>query len=225
LILETEQSKNMEPAVTRIVPVQSWNNGRMSGSIGKIEPGEWVRMPRLGPGIWKVYRVLSGFKEFRWSLTEPSVTSSRTLVFCRRLVNDSWKRSFTFNCCEASYLIPLDPIDRQKVDSLLASDKKLADAFAKLQATKNSLDLVGNLALGGLNDEAVNHFPDSCNEMLGSRIEEGVTLDEVLGLLQENGLDSHMSKYPTQVTLQLVSINHELRGDEFVHRRYRTLKY
>ena len=179
----------------------------MSGTVKRFEPGEWVRMPQLGQGIWKVYRVLAGFKEFRWSLTEPSVTSPRTIVFCHRLVNDSWKRSFTFNSCEASYLTPFDDVDRQKVDSLLASDKKLADAFEKLQATKNSLDLVGNLAFGGLGEEAVRHFPDSCNEMLGSRIQEGVTLDEVLGLLQQNGLDSHMSKYPNQVTLQLVSIN------------------
>jgi hypothetical protein len=223
--LEPEKSENIESAVTRIAPVQSWNNQRMPGPTTKIEPGEWVRAPKLWPGIWKIHRVLAGFKEHRWSLNEPSVTSSRTIVFCHRLVNDSWKRSLTFNSCEASYLTPLDPIDRQKVDSLLASDKKLADAFVKLQATKNSLDLVANLALGGLNEEAVEHFPNSCNEMLASRIDAGVTLDEVLRLLQQNGLDSYVSKYPIRVTLQLISLNHEVRGNDFVHRKYATLKY
>ena len=154
-----------------------------------------------------------------------TVVSPRTLVFCHRIANDSWKRSFSFQCCEISYVCTLNSEDIQQVETLLLSDKKLLKAFEKYQATKNTIDLVGNLALGGFSDREVEQFPDLCNEMLAARIDDGVTLDDVLILLRQRGLDSHMSIYPAQVTLQLVSVNHELRNDEFVFRRYRVLKY
>jgi preprotein translocase subunit Sec63 len=59
--------------------------------------------------------------------------------------------------------------------------------------------------------------------MLATRIDEGVTLDQVLHLMRSRGLDSLTQKNPQQATLQLVSLNHELRGDEFLYRRYRVL--
>ena len=51
----------------------------------------------------------------------------------------------------------------------------------------------------------------------------GLTMDEVLGTLREDGIETHRGKLPQQVTLQLISADHELRGDRFLYRRYRTL--
>lgn len=186
-------------------------------------PSDWVRITPLWPGIWRVHRVLSGFKESRWSLDEPSVQSTRTIAFCHRLVNDSWKRSFTFQCCDASYLRALNPEELQQVEALQASDKKLLGAFEKFQSESNTLDLIANVDLGSLTEKARAKLPERCNEMLATRIEEGVTLDEVLNLMRSRGLDSLMRKNPQQATIQLVSLNHELRGDEFLYRRYRVL--
>jgi hypothetical protein len=105
----------------------------------------------------------------------------------------------------------------------LISDAELLNAFEKYRASGKTLDSVANLAFGGFRDQEVAEFSGKCDEMLASRIEGGVTLDEVLSLLQSHGLDSHMRTNPVLRTLQLVSADHELRRDEFLYRRYRVL--
>jgi hypothetical protein len=188
-----------------------------------VQPGGWIRIPRLFPGVWKVSRIIANFKESRWFLDQPSVISSRTLVFCHRLTNDSWKRSFSYASCELSYVTKLAPADVKQIDALLASDPKLRKAFEKYQNSGKTLDLIANLAFGGFSNPEIEQFSNICNEMLASRIDEGITLDEVLMLLQSRGLDSHMRTYPLQRTLQLASVGHELRGAEFIYRNFRTL--
>jgi hypothetical protein len=61
--------------------------------------------------------------------------------------------------------------------------------------------------------------------MLADRIEDGITLDQALEALQSRGLDSCMRKYPQLATLQLVSIGHELRGEQFLYRQFNVLNF
>ena len=163
-----------------------------------IKPGDWVRVTPLWPGIWKVYRVLSRFKEDQWSLDEPPKTSKRVIVFCHRVVNDSWKRFFSHQNCELSLVRPIGREERKRLDALLSSDNKLRKAFEQYQAKQNRIDLVANIALGGLTEEAIANLPSLCQKMLGARIDHGVTIREVLMLLQEHGLYGRMKDFPTQ---------------------------
>ena len=190
-----------------------------------LTAGDWVRVPALWPGIWRVYRVLSGFKEDRWSLDDPLRPSQRTIVFCHRLVNDSWKRSFSHQSCEGSLTHPVARAERDRIGMLLSSDKKLAAAFKKYQDTVKSIDLVANLGFGEFSEQESKEFPNRCAALLGERIDGGLTMDEVLSILQENELAAHQHKSPKQATLQLISPNHELKGDRFVYRRYGTLAF
>lgn len=188
-----------------------------------VKEGDWVWIKPLWPGVWRVSRVLSGFRENRWSLDDPVKASTRTLIFCYRAFNDSWKRSFSFQSCEISLVQHLADEEQKQLRALFASDTKLKDAFAKYQSTHASIDLVANVSLGVMDDEITSRFPSLCDEMLSSRIAHGVTLDEVLQLLKDRDLEEHIRMIPKQRTLQLISTNHELRGSEFVYRRYRTL--
>ena len=190
-----------------------------------IKPGDWIRLTPLWPGIWSVSRILSGFKEDQWSLDAPLKTSERVIVFCHRVVNDSWKRSFSHQCCELSHVRPLDFEDGRHIEALLSSDNKLRTAFERYRAKRNTIDLIANIAFGGLTTETATNFADLCNEMLADRIGTGMTLREVLLVLREHGLDQHRKEIPQQVTLQLTSTNHELRGHEFVFTRYRALGF
>lgn len=190
-----------------------------------IKEGDWVRIPSLWPGIWKVSRTLGGFKEDRWSLDDPLQPSKRTLVFCHRLLNDSWQRSFSHQCCEISLINPLSPPDLKKLGVLLSENPKLVAAFEKYQSATKGIDLVANLGFGGFNKKEIGEFSRICAAMLAERIDTGLTMDDVLRELRERGLDSNMGKLPQQATLQLVSGRHELRGDRFVYRRYRTLGF
>jgi hypothetical protein len=187
------------------------------------KPGDWVRIPDLWPGIWQVYRVLAGFNEDEWSPGVPPRKSKRVLVFSHRLVNDSWKRSFAHQCCELPLIRPLGAADQKRTEALLSSDKEMSKAFAQYQAKQNRIDLVVNIKFGGLNKKAAAGFSTLCAQMLAERIKQGVTIPEVLEILQENGLEEKRHELPQQMTLRLICVNHELRKGDFVHRDYRVL--
>lgn len=191
----------------------------------KVAPGDWIRIPSLFPGVWLVSRVLSRFYEHRWSLDNPKQMSGRTLVFCDRLVNDTWNRSFSRQCCEASYASHLNKEDGTKLRALVGGDSKLMSAFEKYRASKSPLDLIANISMGKLADHDVSSFQQLCSDMLASRIASGITLDEVLTLLRERDLEKHIAATPIQVTLQLTSKGHELRGGDFLYRTYRILGF
>ena len=189
-----------------------------------IKAGDWVRVPSLWRGVWMVGRVLE-FKEDRWSLDDPLKPSNRTLVFCYRLFNDSWQRSFFHQSCDISLVCTLSAPDLKKVNALLSENAKLLAAFKKYQASAKPIDLVANLGFGGMDEKEVAEFPGICAEMRGERIGAGLTMDDVLHLLRERGLDSKSGECPQQATLQLICEGHELRGDRFVYRQYRTLNF
>jgi hypothetical protein len=190
-----------------------------------IKKDDWIRIPALWPGIWKVSRILEGFKEDRWSLSEPLKPSSRRIVFCHRIVNDSWKRSFSHQCCEASLVDSLSSSDRQKIEALLSSNRRLAVAFEKYRNKTEPMDLIANLGFGQLTEKEKENFEQVCSRILVERLQVGLTMDEVLVFLAESGLDSYRHKFPQLLTLQLASIDHELRGDRFVYRKYRLLPF
>jgi hypothetical protein len=139
-------------------------------------------------------------------------------------VNNDWKRSFKTQGCEASYLELLNPDEANKLESQLSADTRLSEAFAKYQTAPHPIDLVANIALGGMSDETVTQFPSICDEMLRQRIESGLTVNEVLQSIFERDLPKYCSVYPVQVTLQVTCVDHETRSNEFVFRKYRILK-
>lgn len=183
-----------------------------------------MRLTPILPGVWKVYRVLAGFKEDEWSPGAPLKSSKRVLVFCHRLVNDSWKRSFSHNCCEVSLVRPISMEDHKRVQAAL-SDDDLRKAFEQYGKEKNRIDLIANLGFGGLSKKAAGNFAKLSHKMFADRIGQGMTMREILLVLQEHGLVENQGEIPRQVTLQFTCINHELRGDEFVHREFRTLPF
>jgi len=105
------------------------------------------------------------------------------------------------------------------------ANASLLEAFEKYQEKTEPLDSVANISFGKLSDTDLGNFSELCERMLAERIEGGVSIDDVLMLLKTHRLDSHMSRNPTQRSLQLVSIGTELRGEEFLYRMYRVLNF
>jgi hypothetical protein len=193
--------------------------------MNSIKVGDWVRIPELWPGIWMVYRTLSGFRDERWSLDKPLKPANKTYVFFFRLCNDSWQRSFYHESCEISLVRRLSPPDLKKLKALLSANPKLLAAFEKYKSSTKPINLVANIGFGGMNEEEKKEFPRVCAEMLADRIDVGLTIDDVLRMLRERGLDSRQGEMPQQATLQLTCVDHELRGDRFLYRRFRTLGF
>jgi hypothetical protein len=138
-------------------------------------------------------------------------------------VNDSWKRSFSHQCCEIFFAEPLNSLELQRLNDEILSDTKLTNAFKRYRSTVKPIDFAANLTMGGFSEESLRDFPRLCDQMLAASIGDGVTLDDVLVLLAEHGLDQNIRKYPQQATLQLVSPAFEIRSDDLVYRSYRSL--
>jgi len=115
--------------------------------------------------------------------------------------------------------------DSKKLEALLSANPRLLAAFEKYQTAAKAIDLVANLGFGGLDKKEVEEFPHICADILADRIDAGLTMDDVLSLLRKHGLDSKMHELLQQTTLQLISKGHEIRGDRFIYRQYRTLNF
>src|SRR5260370_33390749 len=118
---------------TRVTCGRGLDPRRIAG-VTSIQTGDWIRIPSLWPGIWKVYRVLSGFTEDRWSLDEELRPPGRCLLFCYRIVNDSWRRPFFHQCCDKMLSRAVLSGDRKRVEELLLSEMNVSRACETYQA-------------------------------------------------------------------------------------------
>lgn len=188
-----------------------------------VKVGDWVHSYSMG--IWRIWRLLSGFNELRFSLDAPKNISSRTLVFSSRLVNTSWKRSFSTECAELSLVRRISPDEESRTQELLQSNSSLRNAFEKYQAKNSSLDLVVNVSLGHIPGSDREHLRAACSHLLGDSARNGLTMDEVLFALRDAGYYDCIGKTPIDGTLQLISVGHEVRDREFIMRYSRVLDF
>ena len=188
-----------------------------------VKAGDWVRSYNMG--VWRVWRVLSGFNELRYSLDALKSSSSRTLVFSHRLVNESWKRSFATGCAEASYISRISPEETSRIQELLESNSPLKKAFDKYQAQNCSLDLVVNVSLGQIPCSDRERLRAACDLHLGVSVKNGLPMDEVLAALRNAGYYDCIGKFPISATVQLISVDHEVRDHEFLLRYKRVLDF
>ena len=188
-----------------------------------LKVGDWVRSYSMG--IWRVWRVLNGFNELRFSLDAPKRPPSRTLVFAHRLVNNSWKRSFSKECAEASLVSRISPDEESIIQGLLESNTQLKKAFEKYRAENSTLNLVVNVSLGQIPGSDREQLRAACDLHLGGSIENGLTMDEVLAALREAGYYECIGKTPIKATVQLISADHEVRDHEFLLRYKRILNF
>lgn len=95
-----------------------------------MKVGDWVHSYSMG--TWRVWRVLSGFNEMRFSLDTPKSVSRCTLIFSSRLVNTSWKRSFSTECAELSLVrrISADDVGLGQIPG--AGRERLREACSRL---------------------------------------------------------------------------------------------
>jgi hypothetical protein len=188
-----------------------------------VRVGDWVHSYSMG--IWRVWRLLSGYNELRFSLDTPKTVSAHTLVFSSRLVNTSWKRSFSTECAALSFVRRISPDVESRIHELLQSNPALGKAFEKYQAKNNSLDLVVNVSLGQLPGSDRAQFRAACSKLLGHSVDNGIIMDEVLAALRDAGYYHCIGKTPIAATVQLISVGHEVRDREFILRYNRVLDF
>lgn len=188
-----------------------------------VDVGDWVQSYSMG--IWRVSRVLSGFCEPRFSLESPKTMSPRTLVFAHRLLNASWKRSFSIEAAERRFVSLIEPEEKSRILAMLESDPALKKAFEKYQVTHGTPDLVVNIGLGELPGGDRKQLRAACEARLGPYAGNGMSMDEALLALSAAGYYNCIGKMPNSATVQLISKGHEVRHNEFVLRYNRVLDF
>jgi hypothetical protein len=185
-----------------------------------VKVGDWVSS--CYAGIWKVYRIIDDFYEFRYSLNENKVLSNRVIVLSNRIVNDKCKRSFTSASCEQLFIKSLSAEKQAQLNDILKTAPKLAKAFENYKP--KPVDIIMNLSFG-LPDTIEKSFASVCDVLFADTIGVGMNLDEILIELGRFDLSKLVGKNPRNATLQLTCNDHELVNKEFIFRSYRVLPF
>lgn len=82
-----------------------------------------------------------------------------------------------------------------------------------------------NLSLGQIPDSDREQLRAACAVYLGVSTKHGMTMDEVLAALRNAGYYEHSGKLPINATIQLLSVDHEVRNHEFLLRYQRVLDF
>ena len=181
-------------------------------------PGDWVNT--YYSGVWQIHRLLPIRYEMRFSLSERRKKSHSVIVFARRILNASWHKAFKTASCEQSLVSPLSVNDRARLGQLLEDDEELRIAFERYEP--EPVPLLVNLTMGIPNRSRLEEF---CRDTLSPAMVSGLSLEEVLGLLEDAGMSQFIQQYPIRATLQMVCPDHETRDGEFVLRGCRVLPF
>jgi len=185
-----------------------------------MKVGDWVRS--YSKGVWQIYRILGGFYEPRFSLNEKRARSKRTLVFSKRLVNEKWKKSLSAECCEAAFIAPISKDKRSQVEQYLKDNTSAAKAF---EAFRKPIDLILNIGFSLPDRLTTESFGAEMSSLIASSMVRGLTLDEVLRVMEKSELNQFKGKLPVKCTLQLVSPDHKVKNGEFIIHEYRVLSH
>lgn len=158
----------------------------------ELRIGDWVRS--YGSGIWRIYRILE-LNDF----DIPSQSyKSKTIIFSCRFVNDSFKRSFSTEGCDSSFVYRLEQAERDKLDSFINQNQ---DLYSKFDAYKpKPIDAIYNTNV---------NIPVSKNQ---SELEstlctfQSLCLEQLYSKLLSSDIGSSGSK---GWTAQFVSKNHD----------------
>jgi hypothetical protein len=100
-------------------------------------------MPR--PGVWQVIRVLSGFYENRYSLTDRKKVSKRVIALGKRLFDESGNVAFALASCEQSLVNPVNGRIGALVRQTLSLSSDVRKSFEN--ADLDPIDLITNLRM------------------------------------------------------------------------------
>ncbi len=172
----------------------------------ELQEGDWVRS--YGSGIWQIYRIL------RYIGKDPATGSKQeiTTVFSKRFVLDSFKRSFTEDCCHPGFVEKLDKQAAKELSDFIEANPSLYAKFCKYEP--KSIDHIYNARIGIQEGSSTSDIEKilSTNRVFNEL--------EIEHYLRDSGLDT---KEPAFWTAQFVSANHQCEHGYLVYRFSRVL--
>jgi len=174
----------------------------------ELEPGHWVRT--MDPGIWQIERIDHQL--------DHGTESDGRIVFCKRLLNDRFKRAFDRSSFHISLIDPIGERDRIELERFMTDHPKVMAEFMRYH---KPCDLLYNAAFHV--SDAADHasFKQRVTERLGD-LRHGLHLSDLEALLRgEHERSSHTTV--RNITVQFVSPDQLLREGRPVFTEYRFL--
>jgi hypothetical protein len=137
-------------------------------------------------------------------------------VFSKRLLNKSWKRSFSVEVCDLSFTRPLEPEEAERLHRFIADNPTVMREFAEYRRPVN---LAYNLGL---------NVPESTKVEFEAPFEpylaEGMDCERIWKVISDSQVHRFLADRMLNATLQFESVDHEVRDGEFIFRKCRFLK-
>lgn len=170
--------------------------------MSNLDIGDWVITTNAG--IWQIYRI-DNFKSID-PLTEK--VADKTLIFVKRFINDSGKRSFTETFFSPSLIFKLDQEEVHKLEEFIKDNMDIYEKFNKYKP--KPIDSLYSCGIEIPKDKA----PEEIAELIPK--EKKLTELQIRELVGNLGYDT--KSYP-QWTIQFISKGTELK-DRYVRYKF-----
>ncbi|WP_444896943.1 hypothetical protein [Microbulbifer sp. SSSA005] len=167
-----------------------------------LKIGDWVRT--IKAGLWQIYRI----DEFNCINPMTEKVEDKTLVFIKRFINDSGKRSFTQDVYSPEVIFQLSSEELNELEEFISEHQDIYDKFTSFQPKPiNSVYSRGiKIPEDRTSDEIANLIPK----------DEYFTQTEIVDIVDNLGYDT--KSYP-QWTIQFLSEGTQL-VDGYVRYRF-----
>jgi hypothetical protein len=101
--------------------------------------GDWVRS--YSAGIWRIYDILT----YKCLNPVTNREQSKTTVFLKRFVGNNFKKAFTEECCDPSFVKPLSVKDSKSLTGFIEKNSALFEEFSDYNPQR--LDCIYNAGI------------------------------------------------------------------------------
>jgi len=169
-----------------------------------MKEGDWVYS--YSKGIWQI----TSIEDIESVFPDSSVY---IIVYCKRFLNSSYKKSLSYESCSPKFIKPLPEEEIQKVNEIIKSKPKWYKEFLDYHKREDSiLNLSFYVA-----DENVRAELKKSIAAKFSKFTEGLTDFEILKLL-ENELEVNRQSSIRNFTAQFVSRESEVKNKRLIYR-------
>ena len=186
----------------------------------KIKVGDWVRS--YSSGIWQVYRIEDYLYEPIFSSETKLIKYDYKIVHVKRLVNNSWKRSFNTESCTHLHITKISEKELREVEKFINDKPKIYLEFEKYSSP---IDTCLNLGFYVSDDEDVDEFNTVVDNVFKGKIASGLTNPEIIELIEKGGLNKYKHRTIRNATIQFVSLDSESENGHVIYREYSVLDF
>ena len=161
-------------------------------------------------GIWQIYRIIN----YKTINLQNDKSEKKETVFLKRFISASYKKSFSEECCDPSFVSPLSVEELIKLNNFIENNKDLFEEFNNYMP--KPIDAILNIKIRKIEQVELKQF----TELLKSR--KKMTYREINKYIVQNNLKAEKS-YGN--TLQFVSNNFEIKNGNLVYQYSRILDF